>query len=411
MTNHLPAIGDLEALLVGGGSVYLSGCAAEIPGFERIALNSENNPLNISGIFLPGINKCNYSTLANNARCQTYFMTPQMAVSSVDGGVNYCPWRYREIIRHYLLNPVDVAVVMLSEPDAEGFCSYGVTSDFAPFILPAAKTRVGIINSQMPYIPGEKIAFEELDVVVRVDSPLIETAAARIDDVSRQIACNIAGFIENGATLQLGLGSIPGAVASVIQDRRGLKIHSGLIEASALELDAAGALCPDTPILGGVALGTKDFYDALHNNNRVSFRSVLTTHDVDYIASADSFVAVNGALQVDLLGQVNSSVLPKGYISGPGGLPEFVAGSLASENGRSIIALNATAKSGEISRIVPVLQCCQPSVSALDVDVVVTEFGVAELRGKGLSERIARMIAIADPAHRDALAEAARTAF
>ena len=98
-------------------------------------------------------------------------------------------------------------------------------------------------------------------------------------------------------------------------------------------------------------------------------------------------------------------------ISGPGGLPEFVAGSLASENGRSIIALNATAKSGEISRIVPVLQGCQPSVSALDVDVVVTEFGVAELRGKGLSERIARMIAIADPAHRDALAEAARTAF
>ena len=405
MTDLLASVEDIAGHL-SGGIVYVSGCAAEIPGLENLHLGSVPGGLSIQGIFLPGINKHDYSRIADNARCKTFFMTPQMAASD-SNRVDYCPWRYREIIRYYQKNPVDVAVVMLSQPDANGFCSYGITSDFAPVVLPTARKKIGVINRQMPTVCGEKIAYSHLDAVVEIDQPLLQTRPAKIDEVSQAIARNIATYVDDGATLQLGLGSIPGAVTHEIRDRKNLKVLSGLIESSALELDAAGALCPDTPIVGGVALGGKDFYDMLTGNERVLFESVLKTHNVSRIASIPSFIAVNGALQVDVFGQVNSSVLPSGYMSGPGGLPEFVAGALASEGGRSIIALNASAKGGVISKIVPTLEGAQPSVSALDADVVVTEFGVAELRGKSVSERVQAMIAIADPAHREALAAAA----
>lgn len=400
---------NLTGILADARTVFVSGCAAEIPELAPV-LSEAGSSATVSGIFLPGINRLDYSALTETMRCETYFMTPQLQPALREGRADYCPWRYRDIVCRYQQQLADVAVVMLSPPDHNGRCSFGVASDYAPLVVKNAKLTVGVINHQMPYIQGVNIAVEALDYRVEIDRPLLETRKPAIDKVSMSIAQRIAHYIGDGDTLQLGLGSIPGAVAEVIGDRRGLRIHSGLIESSALDLDRAGALCEQMPIVGGVALGSAEFYHSLHNNQRLDFRSVLETHDLNTLASMESLVAVNGALQVDLLGQVNSNVMPNGFISGPGGLPEFVAGALGSSGGRSIIALNATAQRGETSRIVPRLSGGLPSISAVDADVVISEYGTAELRGKSISQRARAMIEIAAPAHREVLMDAANQA-
>ncbi|MBR9909977.1 MAG: acetyl-CoA hydrolase [Gammaproteobacteria bacterium] len=401
----LPSINELAAVIAAARTIFTSGCAAEIPGLAEVlaeaALDAE-----LSGIFIPGVNRSDYTGLSAELRCQTYFMTPQMSPSLGTERLAYAPLRYRDIVQRYMTEPVDLAIVMLSRPDADGYCSYGVTSDFAPLVVPRAKVTVGVINQQMPRVVGEQVAVQTLDYTVELDQPLIEVPVPKRDATSERIAANVAGFIGDDATVQLGLGSIPGAVAAVIRDRRRLKVRSGLIDDAVLLLEQAGALCQQTPILGGVALGEQSFYGSLDCNIRFDFRSVATTHNLAAIAATDQFVAVNGALQVDLFGQVNSNVLQQGFISGPGGLPEFVAGALMSPGGRSIIALSATAKQGAVSRIVPQLEGGMPSVALADADVVASEFGVVQLRGKCLAERARAMVAIADPGHREALERA-----
>lgn len=408
MPEQLASLRHIAPLLTEVRSLFVSGCAAQIPNLERVFTESEGrDPLTVSGIFVPGVNTVDYAAACERVRCQTYFMTPQMASADHDR-VQYCPWRYSDIVAFYRSNPVDVALVMLSPPDPDGYCSYGVAGDFAPLILPHAGISIAVINPRMPRLPGVKVALASLDYVLEIDSPLLETTPVRIDAVSDRIAENVASFVGDGATVQLGLGNIPSAVARRLFDRRKLRIQSGLVESTVLELDRAGVLCPDTPILSGVALGDQRFYEDLHENPRVLFQPVDVTHDVEAIAATESFIAINGALHVDLLGQVNSSALPDGFISGPGGLPEFVSGTLGSTGGRSIIALNATARGGELSRIVPRLESGLVSVACADADTVVSEFGVAELRGKSVGERVQQMIAIADPRHRESLSKAAR---
>lgn len=397
MVRQLNNMQALAPIIAAANSVYVSGCAAEIPALAE-ALTGLSSGAVVSGVFLPGLNTLNYSA-TTKARVQSYFMTPALR----SGHVDYCPWRYRDIVRYYR-PPQDVAICMLSPANAQGLCSYGVTSDFAPMVLPQARIKVGVINTQMPFVEGGlSIAASDLDVIVTIDTPLLEVAAGRNDALSDTIAAYIAPYVDDGASLQLGLGSIPGAVAAAISDRRNIKVRSGLIDQSIVALEQAGVLCGDTPILGGVALGDTALYQHLHHNSRYSFQAVPTTHNIEAIAATKHFVAVNGALEVDLFGQVNSHVLPSGFMSGPGGLPEFVEGALSADGGHSIIALNASAKGGTVSKIVPQLSGGQPSVAAVNADKVVTEFGVAQLRGKSVSERIKAMIAIADPAHRDQL--------
>lgn len=408
MTVRASSLDELGSFFDKAQSLFLSGCAAEIPGFSDLEIfQNRATAVNVSGIFLPGINKQDYTVLGENVSWQTFFMSPGLAGDN--GRLSYCPWRYRDILASYQANPVDVAVVMLSEPDQDGHCSYGVCADFSPEVLPRAKVKIGVINKQMPFTLGAKgPKLSDLDAVVEIDQPLIEVSGSQgTDDISSAIARNVAGFIGNGATLQLGLGKIPATVVAELVDRKNLKLISGLLDESMLGLEDSGALATDQPALVGVGLGTKSFYDRLHNNARYSFQPVSVTHNVESLSAVPNLIAVNGALEVDLFGQVNSCVTPKGFLSGPGGLPEFAAGALSSPGGRSIIALPATAGKRRISKIVPQLQGAMPSIPAVDADVVVTEFGVAELRGKSVAQRIAAMISIAAPEHRDELQDQA----
>lgn len=404
MTARASSLDDLGSFFGKGGSLFLSGCAAEIPGFVDAGLLCQTaEPTNVSGIFLPGVNGQDYTALGGNVSWQTYFMSPGLAKDPARE--NYCPWRYRDILAHYQATFYDIAVVMLSEPSEDGYCSYGVCADFAPEVLPRAKIKIGVINKQMPFTLGVKGPhLSELDAVVEIDLPLIEVPASQsVDEVSAAIAKNVASFIGDGATLQLGLGKIPATVVAELADRKNLKLISGLLDEAMLGLEDSGALTTESPALVGVALGSKAFYQRLHKNERYSFQPVSLTHNVSALSAVPDLITVNGALEVDLFGQVNSCVTPKGFLSGPGGLPEFAAGALNSKGGRSIIALPATAGKKRFSKIVPQLQGAMPSISAIDADTVVTEYGAAELRGKSIAQRVAAMISIAAPEHRDEL--------
>jgi acyl-CoA hydrolase len=412
MTQHAKSLDDISGFLSDSSEMYISGCAAEIDGLDRIAgLLERNAPATISGIFLPGINRVDYSALSPQLRCQSYFMTPQLKKGIPQGRVDYCPWRYRDILAFYQRHPVDVALLMLSEPDAQGYCSYGVCVDYSPIVMAQARVKIGIINRQMPYTLGCKgIHIDQLDAVVSIDQPLKSVPRQSPDEVSRAIAKTVGRYIDDGSTLQMGLGKVPSAVAEELADRRELKIVSGLLDESSLMLEQAGALSAEQAAIGGVALGTEAFYRAIDNNSRFSFQPVSVTHDIARLSATDSFVAINGALEVDLLGQVNSSVIAGGHFSGPGGLPEFVNAALASRGGRSIIVLPATGRANE-TKIVASLTGGIPSVAAVDADIVISEFGAAELRGKSIQQRMAAMIAIAAPEHREQLKQQAQAMY
>src|SRR5690606_34107640 len=314
-------------------------------------------------------------------------MTPQLAAAR--GRVEYCPWRYRDILAFYQRQAVDIAVVMLSEPDANGVCSYGVCADYAPLVLPQARVKIGVINRQMPYTMGcSGIHVDDLDALFCLDQPLIDVPSQTPDETSTAMAKTVAAYIGDGATLQLGLGKVPSSVVTQLADRRDLRVISGLLDESMLALETSGAMAADQPAIVGVGLGTANFYRALDRNERFQFQQISVTHDLQTLAQTPNLVTVNGALEVDLFGQVNSSVTSRGHLSGPGGLPEFVNGALSSKGGRSIIVLPATAGKDALSKIVPSLTGSMPSVSAIDADVVVTEYGAAELRGKSLKQRI-----------------------
>ncbi|MCK9504203.1 MAG: hypothetical protein M0Q95_08470 [Porticoccaceae bacterium] len=408
MTYKASSLSELEPFFASGETLYVSGCAAEIPGFEQLAVfRDRTSPLTISGIFLPGINRHDYTRLGDNVACQTFFMTPQLAAAR--GRVEYCPWRYRDILAFYQRQAVDIAVVMLSEPDANGVCSYGVCADYAPLVLPQARVKIGVINRQMPYTMGcSGIHVDDLDALFCLDQPLIDVPSQTPDETSTAMAKTVAAYIGDGATLQLGLGKVPSSVVTQLADRRDLRVISGLLDESMLALETSGAMAANQPAIVGVGLGTANFYRALDRNERFQFQPVSVTHDLQTLAQTPNLVTVNGALEVDLFGQVNSSVTSRGHLSGPGGLPEFVNGALSSKGGRSIIVLPATAGKDALSKIVPSLTGSMPSVSAIDADVVVTEYGAAELRGKSLKQRIRAMIAIAAPQHRETLEEQSR---
>lgn len=407
----MTALSDLLAALdplPPNGRVYVSGCGAEIQGLSEALRHLQSaGEFELSGIFVPGVNRCDYSAANPNCRVRTFFMTPQLAKAG--DRVNYSPWRYREIARYYADHIMDLAVVMLSPPDQHGYCSYGVSADYAPLTLPQARCRIGVINQQMPRVNGASIHISELHQTFDIDQPLVTARSVKVDESSQQIARLVAPLVHDGATIQMGLGTIPGAIAMELVDRRNLRIQSGLIEDSVFVLEDAGALDADYPILAGVALGPSDFYQRLNDNSRFDFQAVTRTHDIESIAKTDDFVAINGALEVDLLGQVNSSVLPNGYISGMGGLPEFVQGVHQSKRGRSVIVLNAaTTGADAASRIVAAVRGNDPSLDASMADIVATEFGMVSLRDKSGGQRIEAMISIADPRFRESLRDAAK---
>jgi len=309
----------------------------------------------------------------------------------------------------------DVAFVQVSPPDADGNHSYGLIADFMHEAVAKARVVIAEVNELVPFTHGDVVLpAARIDCAVHVARAPVQLKPAPIGELDQAIARIVAGYIADGAVLQVGIGAVPDAILRLLHDRRDLGFHSGMIGDALVDLVEAGVVTNahkpfDTGVSVTTALiGTKRIYDFAHCNPRIAVRSSAYTHDAGVLSRLRNLVTINSAVEVDLTGQVNAEQSGEHYLGGTGGQVDFVRAGNRSLGGHSIIALPATAKRGKVSRITVGLS--GPVTTARsDVDVIVTEFGAAELKGQTLAERTRRLIAIAHPDFREELDRAART--
>lgn len=307
--------------------------------------------------------------------------------------------------------PIDVFMVQLAGPDAAGRYSFGTDHGYSLDAVRNARVVIAEVNAQMPFIAGEAtIGADDIDVIIHSDRPLMEMPLATPDAIDHAIARNVVGFVEDGATFQIGVGGVPSAILASLAGHRDLGVHSGMISDAVLGLIEAGVVTNarkqvDTGWSVACALfGTRDFYRRAAS---APLRIVASPHitNVATMAAIDSFIAINSAIQVDLTGQCNAEYAGGRYVGAPGGQVDFVRGARLSRGGRSITAIRSRASGGQ-PRIVASLGDAPVTLARTDVDVVATEYGAAELAGKTISQRMAALIAIAHPDDREALERA-----
>jgi acyl-CoA hydrolase len=351
--------------------------------------------------------------MAGRFRHNAMFIGGNVREAVNDGRADYTPIFLSEIEGLFESGemPLDVALIQVSPPDAHGFCSFGVGVDTTLTAARKAKFVVAQVNERMPRTFGDSfIHAGEIDALVPVDRPLCELPATEITETHLAIARNVAGLIEDGSTLQLGIGGIPDAVLLYLKDRKDLGIHTEMLSDNAVPLIESGVingrlktLHPRKIVLGFV-LGTRRLFDFVDNNPIFEFHPTAYTNNPRLISQNFRMVAVNSALQIDITGQVCADSLGSYFYSGIGGQVDFIRGASFSPGGKPIIALPATAKDGTVSRIVPTLSPGAGVVTSRgSVHYVVTEHGIAYLHGRSIRQRAEALIQVAHPRFRDEL--------
>ena len=337
-----------------------------------------------------------------------------------EGRGDFTPCCFSEIpglFRNYL--PVDVAIIIVTPPDKDGYCSCGISVDYTLPAARCAKRVIAQVNPQMPRTHGDTfLHVSEIDAFVEIDEPVLELGLPKIGEVEKAIGENGAKLIKDGDTLQPGIGAIPDAVLLFLKDKKDLGIHSEMISDGVVELIESGVITNKKKTLhpGKVVvsflMGTKRLYDFANDNPAIAMYPVDYVNDPNVVGLNDNLVSINSCVQVDFMGQVASESVGLTQISGIGGQIDFVRGARLSKGGRSIIAIASTAGKGKISKIVPFLdEGAAVTTSRTDVDYVVTEYGIAHLRGKTLKERARTLIAIAHPDFRENLKKAFEERF
>lgn len=315
--------------------------------------------------------------------------------------------------------PLDVAVVHVSPPDEHGYCSLGVSVDYSKHAAENAKLVIAQVNSQMPRTLGDSfLHVSRLDFIVEHDAPLIQLPPPVITDAERAIGENCASLINNGDCLQLGIGAIPDAVLMSLKGKRDLGIHSEMFSDGVVELAEAGVInnikknfMPHKSV-ATFLMGTKRLYDYVHNNPAVNMFPATFTNDPYIAGQNDNLVSINACVQIDLMGQVCSESVGSLQISAAGGQVDFVRAAAISRGGRSIIAMPSTAAGGSISKIVPALEPGSVvTTGRYDVEYIVTEYGIANLKYRTVRDRARMLINIAHPKFRDGLKAAFELRF
>jgi len=308
--------------------------------------------------------------------------------------------------------PVDVALIHVSPPDQHGFCSFGVSTDTTMAACKAAQTIVALVNRQMPRVHGDNfIHVSKLNFIVEADIPLFQAPKVKLSKEHMQIGKYIASLIDDGATLQMGIGAIPDATLHYLKEKRNLGIHTEMFSDGVVELVESGVINGEEKtlhpgkVVSSIVMGSQHVYDFIHENPFMEFHPSDYVNDPYIIAQNSKMVAINSSIEIDLSGQVCSDSMGRFNFSGIGGQVDFMRGASRSPGGIPLIALPATAKKGTQSRIVLDLRPgAAVTTSRGDVHYVVTEFGIAYLHGKNLRERAKALIAIAHPDFREDLA-------
>ena len=404
----------LPDLLRPGMTVFVQGASGQpTPILQALAEAPEaSDGVHYVGCFIPGFNVVDPASFHASARLTSFFVFGAIARSHATGKVRFLPLHYSGIWDYLAGLEIDLALIQVKPPDRSGRCSLGVSVHFVPAVLDRAKVIVAEINAAMPRpAHSYEIPYDRLDHVVETERPLVAVPTGGLPPETHRIGTHVAGMIDDGDTIQIGIGKVPAAVLASLRDRRGLGLHGGLVSDEVADLHETGVLTGARKLRDAgtmvctAALGSPRVYDWAGRCPELRFAPVSYTHDLRVLAQLEHFVAINSVLAVDLSGQANAEMLEGRQVSGTGGLLDFVRGALLSKGGRSILALPSTAGGGRSSRIVPRLGAGDVvSCPRADADIVVTEHGVAYLRDKSIDERAAALISIADPAFRRDLA-------
>jgi acetyl-CoA hydrolase len=403
-----------------GHTVYIQPGCAEPEQLVRAMVRRGPQLRDVKVIHLLTAGNADYvkPEMAGHFRHVAFFAGANVRSALNEGRADFIPIFLGEIEALFANGsvPVDIALIHVSPPDEHGFCSYGVGVDTTKTAAEHAGLVIAQVNPKMPRSLGDSfIHLNKIDHLVEVDDDILEHPQGQISDVAKKIGSNIADLIEDGATLQLGIGEIPDAVLYYLESKKDLGIHTEMVSDGVVPLIEKGVinnekktLHPGKVILGFV-LGTRKLYDFIDNNPIFEFHPSSYTNDPFIISRNDKQVAINSALEVDLTGQVCADSIGYNFYSGIGGQVDFIRGAARSKGGKPIIALPSTAKNDTLSRLVPHLKEGAGVVTSRgDVHYVVTEYGVAYLHGKTVQERCRALIKIAHPKFRDELIKFAR---
>jgi 4-hydroxybutyrate CoA-transferase len=393
-------------LLEPGQRIFVSGSVNE-PTALLAALREAPLPAELHFVQFPiaGYNREDFTTYAPDTHFTTFFMTPHLEHADLER-VHFLPMQMRRVF-DYVGRDIDVALIQVAR-GRDGRLRIGPNVDFVAAALSSARTVLAELNRSCVAPAGcPPIDEGRIDLLYESDRPLHAPAPGAADPVSDAIGALVAAEVRDGDCIQTGIGAIPAAIFARLGDKNDLGVQGGLIDDGGMALIRAGNVTGARKAIDlgvhvtGMALGSPDLHAWLADEPTVQFRGADYTHEVSVIGQLAGFVSVNSAVEVDLYGQVNAEMAGGRQISGAGGAVDFMRGARASSGGRSIVAMQATARGGTVSRIVPKVEL----VTALrtDVDMVVTEFGVARLRDAPLRERAEALIAIAAPRFRDEL--------
>ena len=392
-------------LHVTGGRLFIPGGPGEPLGLRDAFRAAPDLAAGITfvGAHVPGINRTDWANLHETARAEGTFLSGDWRESFEAGSFALRPMTWFQAWGWLGTTPLDAAVVMVSPPDAQGRVSLGVASDLSPAVLARDLFKVAVINPHLPRVQGPLYDLSAFNLVAEDETPLLAYEAGTLDPAFDVIKGHLQSLLTPGASLQFGLGKAGVAAVQALEGLKGLRIHSGMVAGPLQAVLDSGAL---TEVVTGLAAGDAGLYALCGRDPRIRFEPSGFTHDIRTLAAIPKLVAVNSALEIDLFGQANAEFQGGRQISGTGGLTDFLRGARLSEGGLPILALPSSAKGGAISRIIPRLPQTAVSVTRADVGLVITEHGIADLRGLTLDGRAEALMAVAEPGHRDALANA-----
>ncbi|MBB40491.1 MAG: hypothetical protein CMF01_10465 [Hyphomonas sp.] len=409
MTTVRDLLLDIRGATDGAPRIYVPGGPAE-PACLASALRETPDLADgatFIGHWLPGINRTAWTDFHSGAAAEGTFLYSEYRASFEAGRYRLHPVHYSTAFEWLKNVPLDAAFIPVSAPDARGDVSLSLGTDMSPAVTGREKVRlIAVIRSDMPFpADAPRLPLSAFTDVVEDDTPLITLADPPLSDEATAIAAHAATLMGDGFTVQSGIGSVQQIAMAAAAHHRNIRIHTGMITDAALGAVTAGAIGSEPgSILTGTAIGTPPLYDAAGTDPRFNFQPVSVTHSVPVLAAIPRLAAINGGVEVDLFGQLNSEWVKGRQVASTGGLGNFVRGAQLSAGGRSIIALPATARGGSVSRIVVQLASPTVTLSRAEAGYVVTEYGVAELATADIDERAERLIAIAAPAFRDDLA-------
>jgi 4-hydroxybutyrate CoA-transferase len=407
---------DAVSLIKPGDRVVIAHACGESPVLSDAMVDNAAAYKNIEVVHMVAMGKARYCEPQYDGvfRHHGLFLGGATRKAVEEGRADFTPVYFHQIpdLFRETLHP-NVLLAECSPPDEHGYVSFGISVDYTKPVAEVADTVILQVNRNMPRTLGNSFFhIKDVDCFVELDDPVLPLPRPKITDIEKAIGQNVASLVRDGDTLQLGIGALPDAVALFLTDKKHLGIHSELVSEGALDLIEQGVIdCSKKTLRPGCLvatflMGTERLYKWANNNPFLYMDTVDYVNNPAVIAQNDNMVAINSCVEVDLQGQVAAESVGLRQISAVGGQVDFIRGANMSRGGRAIIAVPSTAGGGKVSKIVPFLnQGAAVTTSRCDVNYVVTEYGIAQLKGKTLRQRARELIGVAHPDFRASLAE------